>query len=131
MLCELSELCVREDFTQSSRSSQRNQIEGEVRGLMNATLKKALLFLAANLFFAVIVIAVYGIGYEYDKANKLYPESKQLSYDVSMQVYGQRWERVAKTLIAIGIVADAALLLVWYRKQQSSNRTGIDITATL
>jgi hypothetical protein len=98
---------------------------------MNATLKNALLFLAANLFFAVIVIAVYGVGYEHDKANKLYPESKQLSYDVSMQVYGQRWERVAKTLIAIGIVADAALLLVWYRKRQSSNRTRMDITATL
>jgi hypothetical protein len=98
---------------------------------MNATLKKALLFLTANLLFAVFVTAVYAVGYEYDKANKLYPESKQLSYDLSMQVYGQRWERVAKTLIAVGIVIDATLLLVWYRKRQSNNRTRVNITATL
>jgi len=55
---------------------------------MNSTLKKALLFLTANLLFAVFVTAVYAVGYEYDKANKLYPESKRLSYDLSMQVYG-------------------------------------------
>jgi hypothetical protein len=46
------------------------------------------IFLTANLLFAVFVTAVYAVGYEYDKANKLYPESKRLSYDLSMQVYG-------------------------------------------
>ncbi|HUR99281.1 MAG TPA: hypothetical protein VMZ26_14540 [Pyrinomonadaceae bacterium] len=63
---------------------------------MGKTLKKAIVFLVANLLFAAVVITVYGVGYEYDKANKLYPESIQVSYDVSIGVYGQRWERVAK-----------------------------------
>ena len=68
---------------------------------MNAALKGTLLFLFANLLFAIIVVGVYAIGFEYDRANKLYPELKQLSYDLSMVVYGQRWERVAKTLIML------------------------------
>ena len=98
---------------------------------MNETLRKSLLFLFANLFFAVIVVAVYALGYEHDRANKLYPELKQVSYDVSLEVYGQRWERVAKILISLGIITDAAVLLAWYRKRESSNRSRLDITANL
>jgi cytochrome c biogenesis factor len=98
---------------------------------MNPMLKKVLLFFFGNLFFAALVIVVYAVGFEYDRANKLSPEMKHVSYDVSMQVYGQRWERVAKTLIALGIVIDAAVLLSWYRKRQNSNVKRLDITTTL
>jgi len=94
-------------------------------------LKKALLFLSANILFIAIVIAIYAAGYEYDKANKLYPETKELSYDLFMQVYGQRWERVAKSMLALGLVVDAAVLLAWYRKRQSSDRNTLHITTTL
>ena len=40
---------------------------------MNAKLKKIALLVLANVLFAAIVITVYGAGYEYDNANKLYP----------------------------------------------------------
>ena len=93
--------------------------------------KKALLFLTANVLFIALVIAVWQVGYEYDKANKLYPEMKELSYDLFMQVYGQRWERVAKGMLALGLVIDAAVLLVWYRKRQSFDKNRLEITTTL
>ena len=91
-------------------------------------LRKALLFVSANVLFIALVVGIYEAGYEYDKAHKLYPENKELSYDLFMQVYGQRWERVAKSLLAGGLIIDSAVLLAWYRKRQSGDRHRLDIT---
>jgi hypothetical protein len=41
---------------------------------------------------------------------------KDISYDVVKQVYGQRWERVAKSMLAVGVAIDAMLLLAWLSK---------------
>jgi hypothetical protein len=121
---------LREIFSRRARQGRGGK-KYVVRALMSTTLRNALLFLFANLLFTAGVITVYAVGYEYDKANKLHPESKLLSYDMSKQVYGQRWERVAKTLIGLGIVIDAAVILAWYRKRQSSDMKPLDITTTL
>jgi hypothetical protein len=87
--------------------------------------KKALVFILANFLFVVVAIAIYAIGYEYDKANKLHPESKWMSYDMSMQVYGERWARFAKVMLGIGILADGAMLMIWYRDKQKRNGNSI------
>lgn len=84
-------------------------------------LKKTILFVAANFLFVALVIAIYGIGYEYDKANKVYPESKLVSYDVSMQVYGERWVRFAKMMFIIGLLANGAILINFLRNRQNGN----------
>lgn len=84
-------------------------------------LKKIFLFVVANFLFVALVIAIYGIGYEYDKANKVYPESKSVSYDVSMQVYGERWVRFAKMMFIIGLLANGAILMNFLRNRQNGN----------
>ena len=94
-------------------------------------LKKALLFVSANVLFIAVAVGIYAAGYEYDKANKLYPEMKDISYDVSLQVYGQRWERAAKIMLAVGLAIDAVVLLAWLRKRESDDRHRIDITTIL
>ncbi|MEJ7625005.1 MAG: hypothetical protein WKF34_13510 [Pyrinomonadaceae bacterium] len=86
---------------------------------------RILLFLLGNILFISLVIAIYGFGYEYDKAYKLSPEQKQISYDLSLTVYGERWTRIAKLMLVLGGITDAAILMIWYRKNQkeSQNRT--------
>jgi hypothetical protein len=78
-------------------------------------LRKVVHFIVANLLFISLVIAIYAIGYEYDKANKLYPESKNLSYDLSILAYGERWIRFVEIMLVLGIVTDAVILMFWYR----------------
>jgi hypothetical protein len=84
-------------------------------------LKKASLLILSNLLFVALAVAIYGIGYEYDKANKLYPESKDVSYDLSMLVYGERWVRFVEVMLGLGIGADAVLLMFWYRNIQKKS----------
>ena len=48
-----------------------------------------------------------------------------------MSVYGQRWERIAKALVALGIVVDAAVLLTWYRRRQLVDENRLKITTGL
>ena len=82
--------------------------------------KKAVIFVLVNFLFAALVISIYAIGYEYDKANKLFSENKQLSYDLSMTVYGQRWVRFAESMLGLGFLADCVILMMWYRNKQKS-----------
>jgi hypothetical protein len=89
--------------------------------------KKVALFVLANIAFAILVTAIYAIGYEYDKAYKLYPEMKWLSYDLVMQVYGQRWVRVVKALIGFGVIIDVVVLLTWYRSRQRKQSNILDL----
>jgi hypothetical protein len=85
--------------------------------------KKVSLFIFANLVFVTGVVAIYAVGYEYDRAHKLYPEFERMSYDLSMEVYGRRWDRTAKALLIVGVLADAVILVNWYRKQQGKRTT--------
>ena len=84
---------------------------------MSKSMRKTLLVLSANFFFAILVTTVYAIGYEYDKANKLYPEMYYFS-DAGIEVYGQRWERIAEGLILFGMVVDTGLIANWYMGKQ-------------
>jgi hypothetical protein len=91
--------------------------------------KRIILLIVANIIFLACVVAIYAIGYEYDRAHKLYPESIRLSYDVSMGgVYGQRWERTAKFSLIVGGLANVVILLSWYRKRQRKGDTALDLT---
>lgn len=90
-------------------------------------IKKILLVIFANIVFVIAVITIYAVGYEYDKAHRIYPEMKWLSYDLVMQVYGQRWERIAKILFALGVIVDVVIVLIWYRKQQSKQSYILDL----
>lgn len=90
-------------------------------------IKKVLLLIFANIVFAIAVITIYAVGYEYDKAHRLYPEMKWLSYDLVMQVYGQRWERIAKALFALGVITDVIIFLTWYRKRQNKQESILDL----
>ena len=92
-------------------------------------LKKVSLLVLANICVLAFIIAIYaiGYGYGYDKAHKLYPEMKRMSYDWSMQVYGQRWERTAKFLLLIGGIANVVIMLTWYRKRQNKSNNFLDL----
>lgn len=82
--------------------------------------ERVLILIVANIVFLACVVAIYAIGYEYDRANKLYPESIRISYDMSIGgVYGQRWLRTAKFLLIVGGLADATILLSWFRNRQN------------
>ena len=76
--------------------------------------RRFLLFLLVNILFISLVIAIY----EYDKTYKLYPELKQISYDLGIYVYGERWSRIAKLMLLLGGITDAALLMIWYRNKK-------------
>ncbi|MEP7037407.1 MAG: hypothetical protein ABI891_03605 [Acidobacteriota bacterium] len=80
--------------------------------------KTILYFLLINFVVFILIIGIYAIGFEYDKANKLYPETIQLSYDSSIsEVYGQRWVRFAQISIVIGLLTDVVLGFIIYRKK--------------
>ena len=79
------------------------------------------LILASLLFFALALGSI-SFGYEYDKANKLYPESVQMSYDLSLgNVYGQRWERLGTALFLFGVLLDAVAIVIWYRNRKTKD----------
>ncbi len=74
-------------------------------------------FLFINLVLLALVVGIYAIGFEYDKANELYPESVQMSYDVSLGgIYGQRWVRFLDAMLIIGLIADIVIIFIWYRR---------------
>ena len=75
-----------------------------------------LYFLLINLAYFALVVVIYAVGFEYDKAYKLYPEDVQLSYDLSIGgVYGQRWVRFFEVAIYVGVIVDLVLGFMWYR----------------
>ena len=83
--------------------------------------KSILYFLLINLGCFALVVTIYGLGYEYDKANHLYPEDVWVSYDVSIAgIYGQRWVRFAEAAITIGILVDLVVGVIWYRKRRAT-----------
>jgi hypothetical protein len=77
--------------------------------------KTILYFLIVNLVFLTLVVGIYAIGYEYDRANKLYPESVRVSYDVSLGgIHGQRWVRFLDAMLILGLTADIVIIFIWY-----------------
>ena len=80
--------------------------------------KLILYFVLINLGYFALVVAIYAFGWEYDKANKLYPEVVQLSYDLSISgIYGQRWVRFLQGATAAGLVADVVIAFIWYLRR--------------
>ena len=90
-------------------------------------LKRLLLFFFVNGFFIALVIVFIEVGYRYDQTHHFYPETKELSYDLSMRVYGERWVRFGKALLALGLIVDSTVLLAWYRKRQKDGRDILDL----
>ena len=78
--------------------------------------KSILNFVLVNLAFIIVAVAIYAVGYEYDKAYKLYPESLMFGDFGIEGVYGQRWVRSLKAMLVFGAVADLIIILVWFRK---------------
>ncbi len=80
--------------------------------------KTILYFLLINFIVFILIIGIYAIGLEYDRANKLYPESVQTSYDTSISgVYGQRWVRLTHISLIIGSLTDVVVGFIIYRKK--------------
>ncbi len=89
--------------------------------------KKIFYLIIANLIFAALVVVIVEVGYEYDKAYKLYPEMKQLSYDLSMRVYGERWVRFVKWSFVVGFITNAVLVTIWLRKRFGNSNTNLSL----
>lgn len=80
--------------------------------------KRLLYFFLLNIVYFVLVVAIYAVGYEYDKAHKLYPELISFSYHTLGYGYGQRWMRFLKYAVWFGILSDAVIGYIWYRRTQ-------------
>lgn len=92
-------------------------------------MKKAISnFLLLNLLVIALAIVIYAAGYEYDNANKLYPELYYFAYDASITVYGKRWERISTVLIVICGLIDVVALFIWIRNKQKTNKNILDLT---
>lgn len=75
-------------------------------------------FVLVNLGYFALVFTICTIGFEYDKANQLYPEVVQLSYDLSISgVYGQRWVRFWQVAVPSGLLTDLVIGSFWYLKR--------------
>ena len=83
-------------------------------------LKKFAILVGANLIAIVLTIAIYAIGFTYDKAHQIYPESVRVSYDVSLGgVYGERWYRLMLGLLCTLGVADAVIVMIFLLRRSS------------
>ncbi|HXG84411.1 MAG TPA: hypothetical protein VNI84_10320 [Pyrinomonadaceae bacterium] len=75
-----------------------------------------------SLLFFALALGSISFGYEYDKANKLYPETKWVSYDLAIgNVYGERTQRLAKASFSFGILLDAIAIVIWYRDRKNKD----------
>jgi len=63
--------------------------------------KKILKIFFLNILIVTIAVTIYALGYEYDKANKIYLESVFVSSDLAISTYGQRWSRLLKIILLI------------------------------
>ncbi len=89
--------------------------------------KKIVKFLLLNFFLFAIAVGIYAVGYEYDKANKLYPEMYDFASDASIMTYGKRWERIAIAVISFGVLFDVVAIMIWYRGKQSEVKNNLDL----
>ena len=60
-------------------------------------------------------VVIYAVGYEYDKANKIYPEIYYFS-DAGIMVYGKRWERISKIIASSAVIIDVVAIMVLCRQ---------------
>ena len=80
--------------------------------------KAILYFLLINLGYFALVTIIYAVGYEYDRAYRIYPEAVRLSYDLSISgVYGQRWVRFFQSAVVIGLFTDLVIATLYYWKR--------------
>jgi|GEM_PF-3114802 len=85
-------------------------------------------FLLLNLLVITLAIVIYAVGYEYDNANKLYPELYYFAYDAAITVYGKRWERISAVIIVLCGLVDVVAVFIWIRNKQRINKNILDIT---
>ena len=87
---------------------------------MSIRWKRAAYFLLANLIAVAATIAIYAIGFTYDKKHQIYPESVQLSYDLSISgVYGKRWYRLMLWMLCALGAADAVTVMIFLLRKRS------------
>ncbi len=79
-------------------------------------------FLLLNLLAFILAIVIYAVGYEYDKAHKIYLEAYYFSYDAAIIVYGKRWERVSTILLLFCGLIDIVTMFIWYRNRQKEDK---------
>ena len=80
--------------------------------------KAILYFLLINLGYFALVTMIYAVGYEYDRAYRIYPEALQVSYDVILDgVYGQRWVRFFQSALVVGVFANLVIATIYYWKR--------------
>jgi hypothetical protein len=84
-------------------------------------------FFLLNVAYAVVVVTVYALGFEYDKANKLYPEAVSFGHTIIMGRHGQRWVRFLKYSVWLGVLADAVFGYFWYRRMHVGTRDNLSI----
>lgn len=87
---------------------------------MKQPIRNLLIF---NIVFIIWAVTIFAIGFEYDKANQLYPETVQVSYDLSMGgVFGPRWIRFLKISTLFLVIFDIVIGFILYRRNQNDKR---------
>ena len=83
--------------------------------------KTILYFLLINFAFVILVVGIYAIGFEYDNAHQIYPETVRVSYDLSLAGrYGQRWVKFLKIMLIFGVLADIVAVSIYYTRNQKT-----------
>ena len=88
--------------------------------------KKIVKLLLLNSLLFATAVGIYAVGFEYDKANQLYPEMYNFASDASIVTYGKRWERIAIAMISFGLMFDVVAIMIWYRKKQIEVNNSLD-----
>ena len=92
-------------------------------------MKKTLIkFFLINLIYFALLFIVVTVGFEYDKANKLYPETVWFGHTGIGGVHGQRWVRLFNFLAPLGLLANLVVGFIWYRNRQRQSQVNLSIT---
>ena len=84
--------------------------------------KKIIKLILLNIFLFTCAVVIYAVGYEYDKANKIYPEMYFFASDASIMVYGKRWERISKIIASITVIIDSVAIITLYMQNQREDK---------
>lgn len=88
-------------------------------------MRKFLLLIFANLLFLGLVICIYALGYEYDRASGL---KQRVDFgDVTFYAYGERWRDISFVLIGVGALIDLVLVAMWFIKRKTLTGPIIEI----
>lgn len=80
-------------------------------------IKKIVVLLMINALIVYLSWQITRIGYEYDLVHKLYPEAVYLSYDFSITMYGERWNRLSDYILITTLIVDITIIFVSLRRK--------------